>query len=117
MSLSPPPRSAAPALLALACTTATIPRPDGFEIEASVDHSDQRSLYLRDAQGRPFRLRREEVADIDHPGNVALTVGATLGLMWDIPFAALPPEDREKNAGRAVLMFAPLAAMAVVGGY
>jgi hypothetical protein len=118
MSLTPPRRSAALALLlAAACTTATIRRPDGFDTEAWVDHSDQRTLYLRDAQGRPFRLQHEEVVDIDHPGNVALTIGGTFGLLWGVAYASLHASDREKNAPRAVLTFAPLAALALVGGY
>jgi hypothetical protein len=56
-------------------TTATISRTDGWTYEADILDSDASSLHVRDVYGREVRVPREEVADIDHPGNLLLTFG------------------------------------------
>jgi hypothetical protein len=88
-----------------------------MEVEGYIDHSDARALYVRGDQGQLYRFERRDVEDIDHPGNVALTVGTTFGLLWGVGFASLAPEDREKNAGLAAVLFASLAALIASGGY
>lgn len=121
MKLGPPARAGVLALvlslIAASCTTATIRRPGGMEFEGYIDHSDARAIYVRGDQGQLYRFERHEVEDIDHPGNVALTVGSTFGLLWGVSFASLAPEDREKNAGLAVVLFLPLAALIASGAY
>jgi hypothetical protein len=76
------------ALAVSACsTTATIQRFDGPDVEATIEDSDARGLYVRASNGRIYRLDRNQVGDIDHPGNVALTVGAALVGMLAITVA------------------------------
>jgi hypothetical protein len=57
-------------------TTATITRSYGPSYEAEITGSDARFLRVRDGNGYEFAIPREEVADIDHPGNVLFTIGA-----------------------------------------
>jgi hypothetical protein len=68
-----------PLLATGACSlTATIERRDGPPTEGRIDQSDRNTLHLVDGDGRTMALDRRQVADIDHPGNIALTVGAVL---------------------------------------
>jgi hypothetical protein len=60
-------------------TTATVSRLSGPECEADILDSEAHSLHVRDGYGRDFRVPAEDVADIDHPGNVRLLIG--LGLV------------------------------------
>jgi hypothetical protein len=64
--------------LAGCSTTASISRVDGLRYEANILDSDANSLRVRDVYGRELTVSREEVADIDHPGNVSFTVGLVL---------------------------------------
>jgi len=59
-------------------TTATISRTNGPEYEAEILGSNANALRVRDDYGRELRVPREEVADIDHPGNVLYTIGVVL---------------------------------------
>ena len=59
-------------------TTATISRTDGMAYEADILASDANSLRVRDSYGREMIVSREEMADIDHPGNVIYTIGLVL---------------------------------------
>ncbi len=67
------------ALLALTLchcgSTATISRHTAPDLEARIVGGDARYLVVRDAAGQTFKLPREDVADIDHPGN-AVAVGS-----------------------------------------
>ena len=79
-------------------TTATISRTNGPALDADILVSDANSMRVRDDYGREFLITREEVADIDHPGNVLTTIGVVL-IAMSIPMfvAALSPgsESRE----------------------
>jgi hypothetical protein len=46
--------------------------------EADILASDANSLRVRDSYGREMIVSREEMADIDHPGNVIYTIGLVL---------------------------------------
>ena len=59
-------------------TTALISRTDGWAFDADILGSDANSLRARDSFGREIVVSREEVADIDHPGNVLYTIGLVL---------------------------------------
>ncbi len=62
-------------------TTATISRVNGPAYEAHILASDTNFLRVRDNYGREFLVPREDVADIDHPGNVLYTIGLVLVAM------------------------------------
>ena len=53
-------------------TTATIRvrAPAASPLEAKIVSSDVNSLHLEDDDGNPFQLGRDQVFDVDHPGNV-----------------------------------------------
>ena len=62
-------------------TAASISRVSGPSFDAEILGSDAKSLRVRDDYGREFLVPREDVADIDHPGNVLCTIGAVLMAM------------------------------------
>ena len=71
------------ALVTLLCfggcaSTATIARTDAPDNEAEIEHSDADALHLFGRNGRIYRIPRESIAAIDHPGNVEILVGAIL---------------------------------------
>ena len=75
------------AVVALVCfggcaSTATIARSDGPDSETHIDSSDAGGLNVRARNGRIYRIPRESVIAIDHPGNVEILLGSILvGIM------------------------------------
>jgi hypothetical protein len=61
--------------------TATIGRNFGPEHEGQIVASDATSLRVRDPGGYEAVIPREDVSDIDHPGNVLFTIGAVVAGM------------------------------------
>lgn len=65
--------------LQTACsTTATVHRVFGPAYEGRVHGSDATSVNVGAANGLVYRVDGGEITDIDHPGNVHLTVGGVL---------------------------------------
>lgn len=60
------------------CMTATLKRARQPDIESRIVGSDARVIYVRNDAGKTFGIPRNEVADIDHPGNVLVTIGVPL---------------------------------------
>jgi hypothetical protein len=100
----------------LGCSTATIQRRDGVEFEGRIEGSTARTLYVRDRHGELLRFDRNDVADIDHPGNAALSTGLFMGLFWGIGDSSISSDDRERYLGRALLLSIPALALAIGGG-
>ncbi len=67
--------------LAGCATTANISQTNGLTYEADILGSDANSLRVRDNYGREIVVPGGDVADIDHPGNVLLTIGVVLVVM------------------------------------
>jgi hypothetical protein len=65
-------------------STATIQRHSGPPIEARIDRSDSEKLYLTSATGEHFTLDRSDIVDIDHPGNVRLTIGIAAAVLGTV---------------------------------
>ena len=109
------------ALFALtACSnTATITRRSGPNFEASIEDSDSESVYVRSGNGAPYRVPRNDIVDIDHPGNVHLTIGAAL-LLWGTLMLVIPARsDAEWSFGpgmSALVLGIPGASLALYGG-
>jgi hypothetical protein len=98
-----------------ACSTnASIRRARGPALEAEIIGSDADTLRVRDDDYRTSEMVQGEVIDIDHPGNVAIGVGAgvvALGallalvvlkfpdLRWDEP----PRTEADRREGAAVV--------------
>jgi hypothetical protein len=70
-------------MVALVCSggcswTATIGRTDAPNNEAEILRSDANAVYVLGSNGRTYRLGRESVRGIDHPGNVEMLIGSIL---------------------------------------
>lgn len=114
-------RSWHPVVLALlfGCgTSANVVLQDGRELEGKIVRADDETIYLDDG-GESIGVRRGEVAEIDHPGNVLATIGALITAygLYNIMVAA-PHCSREGNA-YCLGVFAPAAVglpMLIAGG-
>ena len=67
------------AAFASCSTTATVLVRDGTRYEVQVLGGDKDTLLLQSEYGVEKVVRRSEVADIDHPGNVMALVGGLIG--------------------------------------
>jgi hypothetical protein len=107
------PRAAVALLLQLACaTSATIQRRDAGTVDAWIVGSDENGLLVRDARGQPTRIPRDEIADVDHPGNVLVMAG--LGLL--AVGAQIVLSDQERGEELAMTSTAVgLPALAMIG--
>jgi len=56
--------------------TATITRVNAPELDGEIRASDSQNIYIKTAGNTPMSVPRETITDIDHPGNVAATIGA-----------------------------------------
>jgi hypothetical protein len=106
-------------VLTLGCsTTATIQRTNGPDNEATIEYSDGDTLYVRGSNGQLYSLPRDTVADIDHPGNVALTVGAILATLAAVTIVSSRAEDRKDVTPFVAAIYgAPAVALMASGGY
>jgi hypothetical protein len=109
--------------LAGCSTTATIHRVNGPAYEATILESDPTSLDVRGDDGRPYRVPRQQVSEIDHPGNVLATVGAALaGFAGLIAWAAATDHSQSQSDRRNAAIVVstvyglPGLLMAVAGG-
>lgn len=59
------------------CSSATVHLRDGPPIDGEIVDSDARTVRVR-VDGRPVSIERAHIAEIDHPGNVAMLVGGVL---------------------------------------
>lgn len=119
------PGAAAGLMLALGgCSPyAHIARREGPPIEARIVGSDATHLIVETPDGQRQRVARDEVAEIDHPGNVAMAVGlpnTVVGVLFGvITVFVLPaaieqgwPKDEAEDPGAApvALVFGLIAA-------
>ncbi len=59
-------------------STATIGRVDGPDNEARIVSSDAGAVYVSARNGQTYRIGRESISGIDHPGNVEILIGSIL---------------------------------------
>jgi hypothetical protein len=99
-------------------TTANIKRADAPDNVARIERSNERELVVRGSNGQLYRLPQESVADIDHPGNVLMTVGATLIAVFAGTYFAMDRSQREQfvKAGTPVYVV-PGVSLLLGGGY
>jgi hypothetical protein len=105
-------------LVALGCAPpATIRLRNGANVESPIIGSDRDSVYVRGMYGEPHPIPRQEIVDIDHPGNVG-TVAGLLLMAWGMAvLTSDPPKD--SNPGEVIVdAFADvfLGTMLIVGG-
>jgi hypothetical protein len=109
--------------LAGCSTTATIHRVNGPAYEAKIVQSDSTSLDVLGDDGQPYRVPREQVSEIDHPGNVLATIGAALVGFAGLITWAVATDNSQSQSGRRSAAIAvgtvyglPGLLMAVAGG-
>lgn len=89
-------------------TTATISRVGSRPIEAKIAGSDARAVYI-ETDGVQSPVARDEISDIDHPGNVAATIG-TIVTGYGIANIAVGAENCEREgAAYCTGVFLPAA--------
>ena len=99
-------------------TTASIKRVDGPDNIAIIERSNEKELVVRGSNGQLYRLAQESVAEIDHPGNVLMTVGGTLIALFAATYFAADPSQRDRfvKAGTPVYVV-PGVGLLAAGGY
>lgn len=106
------------ALTVSACAnTATIVTRDGRRTEALIAGGDRDHLLLQSPYGVESAVRRAEVRDIDHPGNVLATVGGVLAGSTGLDLVvlgAMCSSGRTSSSGCPMLL-GMMGGMAAVG--
>lgn len=95
------------AALAIGCgTTATITRPGTSPVEAKIMASDSQNIYVENAGGTTT-IARDSITDIDHPGNVAATIGAIVTGYGIANIATGAPNCEREGAAYCTGVFLP----------
>jgi hypothetical protein len=69
-------------LVTFACsTTATVVRRDGSELEGTINGGTPYGVIVTSEDGRAQEIRRDDITEIDHPGNVHAIVGSLFLLL------------------------------------
>ena len=103
-------------------TTATIHRAHGPAYEAEIADSDASRLRVLGDDGRLHEVPRAEVTDVDHPGNVVLTVGAVLAGIGALVALSISSDSnstqQQRNDATAIALVygLPGLAMLIAGG-
>lgn len=105
-------RIAAVLLAATACSApATIKTSGQPAIEGRIVGGDGQALYVQNGSNEVYRLPKNRVLDIDHPGNLVFTIGA-IGFGSAVPLALSRPLDRlDSDLAAQLLIFAGIAAL------
>ena len=109
------------AVITLACfggcaSTATIARTDGPDNETRIVSSDAAAVYVSARNGQTYRIGRESVIAIDHPGNVEILIGSILaGVGTLAAVAAYDGGDRDAAAPIALVYGGPGLALLISG--
>lgn len=62
-------------LALMGCATATIHRRGQHDLEGAIQSSNAQFVYVRTGDGQVVAVPRADIAEVDHPGNVAAVVG------------------------------------------
>ncbi len=100
-----------PALALGACGSATIERIGAPNLEARIVGSDDRNVYVISDDDQTFAVPRRTIRDIDHPGNVLVTVGACL-----LSMTALTYLSNESGGQESGGIFAAVGVPLFIGG-
>jgi len=92
--------------------TATIARTDALDNEAEIDHSDADALYLLARNGGMYRIPRQSIRGIDHPGNVEMLIGAIL--LGFGTWITADQWDRNKDDARAIALVYGIPGLALL---
>ena len=110
------------ALITLVCfggcgTAATIQRTDGPDSEARIVSSDASAVYVSARNGATYRIGRESIRGIDHPGNVELLVGSVMAGFITLLVALSYQTINTDELGVALAYGGPGLGLAISGLY
>ncbi len=99
------------AALAIGCgSTATITRVGAPEIDAKIVGSDEKQLFIEtQGLGDTNTIPRNEVTDIDHPGNVAAIIGGVVSAYGVVNIAVGASQCDSQGAAYCTGVFLPAA--------
>jgi len=92
-------------------TTATVETAIGKSFEGEIVGGDQREVIIEFASGRRRAIDRQDITDVDHPGNVAATIGTILTAYGGLNIMLGASRCNSKEPAFCAGLFAP----AVVG--
>jgi hypothetical protein len=67
-----------PLAFAACATSSTVENRSGGAVEAYILGGSPGSVYLRNKESGPFTMRRDDIADVDFPGNLHIAGGVAL---------------------------------------
>ena len=105
-------------LVGACSTTATVITRDGKRDETRIVGGDREVLLLQNDYGVEKIVRRTEVKDIDHPGNVVATIGGIIGGTYGLSLIAVGAICGTSGASRGSacpLMYGVLGATTALG--
>ncbi len=106
-------------LVASGCgTTATIYTRRGQVVEAEILRTSGEELVIESRSGEST-LRKDEITDIDHPGNVVLLIGGLIGAYGIANIIVGMPQCEKEGGAFCVGVFTPAAiglGMTMFGG-
>lgn len=89
-------------------TSATITPRFGSPFDAKIVSGDREFVYV-EGPGGPQTIPRSDIADIDHPGNVAAVIGGVVGAYGVANIAVGAPECEKQGPAFCVGVFTPAA--------
>jgi hypothetical protein len=96
-------------------TSAVITTRSGTPYDAKIGGGDSDAIYVKGPRG-PERVSRSEIVDIDHPGNVAATIGGIVTAYGVANIAVGAPLCGDQGPAFCVGVFTPaLIGVAVMG--
>jgi hypothetical protein len=89
--------------------SATITRHTASPVDAKIIGGDRETLYVELPGGRKEAIPKREVVDIDHPGNVAATIGGIVGVYGAANIVVGMPECDRQGPAYCMGVFLPAA--------
>ena len=90
-------------VVAISGCTASIERRRAPDIDARIVGSDRSGIVVETDRGERRRIPGSEIKEIDHPGNVLMTVGAIFAGLALLSAESQNPNDRAEADGLAVV--------------
>lgn len=106
------------ATIATGCgNTATISRANAPDLEGQIVSSDEHNLYVKTAGESAMTVSRDNVTDVDHPGNVAATIGGIITAYGAVNIAAGAGDCDRYGGAYCVGVFLPASIGAPILAY
>jgi hypothetical protein len=89
-------------------TSATITRANAPAIDGKIIGGDSSDVYIETRSGVSDTVPRSEITDIDHPGNVAATIGALVTAYGGANIAVGLPQCDKQGSAYCAGVFMPI---------